>query len=145
MKTYEPIMLLLVVMMIAIVGCSAFDNWVEDNTVAPTTQPGQPPLTKEERSDEFVGNTLRDIGAALGIPIIGAAGLLYGRIKPRKRVKSLVEAWQAGRRELKDQGEETALAHLDKTVGDAQRGHKGLVDFVRTVKKKANIRPVNGR
>ena len=145
MKTFEPIMFLLVMALVCIIGCSAFDQWVKDNTQTPTTKPGEAPPTDEERSDEFVGNTIRNIGIAVGTPLLAAAGVLYGRIKPRKIIKGLVAAWQGGRQELKDQGEEAALAHLDKTVGDGQREHKGLENFVRRVKKKAKIRSVNGR
>ncbi|MFH1603111.1 MAG: hypothetical protein ABIH03_04320 [Pseudomonadota bacterium] len=148
MKSLELVLLILVAAWFAVVvGCGPFDQWVVDNTKppvqAPTTQPTTPP-TNEERGDEFIGNTIQTIGTVIGAPILAAAGLLYGRMKPRKRIRDLVETFQAGREDMKAEGNDAALARLDQVVGEKQKAIKGMEDFVRSVKKKANIQSVNG-
>jgi len=117
---------------------------------SPTTHPaadGRNPQSeiRNPQSPDPAGETADAIDATVAVllSLLGPAGaiggVLWGRLRPARTIKNLVESVQAGRNRIKAHAPHV-LVDFDDTVRAVQDAATGAA--VRTVKRKAHLRSV---
>ena len=151
MKTITVILALAIAGLLA--GCG-FGRWLNQPVQPvqpiqpvqpPTSLPGPPasqpvppavPRTNADVIDETAESTLGWL-SAIGIPVAGVAGAMWGKLKPTKRIGQVLESIQEARRNL----EPETRKRLDEALSAEQT--KELQAWIEQAKKKSKIKPVN--